>query len=134
MATLGPTLQGGDVTRSRQLVSAHEATRSSRQHTRPCSDCPWSPKSIPGWLGRLTAEEWIAAAHGETHVDCHTLIGPQCAGVAIYRANVCKLPRDPEQLRLPADRTRVFPNAAAFRDHHRRLLVLQDDPTRTGIR
>ena len=123
------------MSRGRQFVSGHEATVSGRQHKRPCSDCPWSPKSLPGWLGNMTVEEWIAAAHGEARVDCHTLIGPQCAGFAIYRANVCKRPRDPDQLRLPADRTLVFANAPAFRDHHRRLPVLHDHVTkRTGTR
>lgn len=123
------------MSRRRQFIGGNEATVSSRQHKRPCSDCPWSPNSLAGWLGDMTAQEWLAAAHGEARVDCHALIGPQCAGMAIYRANVCKLPRDPEQLRLPADRTLVFAGPVAFRDHHTRLPVLHDQTTkRTGTR
>lgn len=125
------------MTRRRQFISSDEAKVSSRQHERPCSDCPWSPTSLRGWLGSLTAEEWLEVAHGEGRVDCHTLIGPQCAGLAIYRANVCKRPRDPEQLQLPANRTLAFAGPAAFRDHHSKLPVLHEhDQTtkRTGTR
>lgn len=92
----------------RRLVSSDEATPSRTQHTRPCGDCPWRRDALEGWLGNLTADAWLAAAHGDARIDCHTLIGPQCAGSAIYRANVCKLPRDPATLRLPADRRNVF--------------------------
>jgi len=42
---------------------------------RPCNDCPWRRKSCAGWLGPFGIK--------------------QCAGAAVYRANVCKSPRDP---------------------------------------
>jgi hypothetical protein len=66
----------------------------------------------------MSAEEWVLAAHGECEVECHTLTGVQCAGIAIYRANVCKTPRDPKILRLPTDREKVFANPTEFRTHH----------------
>jgi hypothetical protein len=106
--------------RRRQLVSADEAVRATSQHTRPCSDCPWRRDALPGWLGSMTADEWTAAVHGEASVECHTLLGAQCAGAAIYRANICKLPRDPRQLRLPKDRAAVFGRPGEFISHHER--------------
>lgn len=79
---------------------------------------------MAGWLGSLSIEDWIAAAHGEAQVDCHTLIGAQCAGIAIYRANVYKRVRDPLAMHLPADRVAVFESPVAFATHHRQLPVL----------
>lgn len=46
----------------RRLVSSDEAVDTDRQHVRPCPDCPWSRKSLPGWLGGLTPEDWIRLA------------------------------------------------------------------------
>ena len=102
----------------RRLVTADEARPATTQHTTPCGDCPWRVDALPGWLGSNTPEEWLQAAHGEARVECHTLLGAQCAGAATYRANVCKIPRDADQLRLPADRTGVFPTPMAFRAYH----------------
>jgi hypothetical protein len=104
----------------KQLISSDEAVPAKSQHKRPCSDCPWSRGALPGWLGGFTVDEWLAAAHGEEHIDCHTLKGAQCAGAAIYRANVCKSPRDPAALVCEPDAAKVFTTPAAFRDHHAR--------------
>lgn len=98
----------------KQLITADEAP----QITKPCSDCPWARHALAGWLGALSADEWLAAAHGEATADCHALKGPQCAGMAIYRANVAKLPRDPKALKLPADREAVFATPSEFKEHH----------------
>lgn len=113
----------------RQLISTREAIPAKSQHKKPCSDCPWARTALNGWLGSNTAEEWLHFAHGEAEVECHALTGVQCAGVAIYRANVCKVPRDPDQLRLPADRTAVFANPREFLEHHAKLpgLLEPDD-------
>lgn len=89
--------------------------RTKQQHTSPCADCPWARKSIPGWLGEHTAEEWLLYAHGEAIIPCHC-VTHQCAGAAIYRANVCK--RVPEGgLKLPSDKNRVF-SFNEFKAHH----------------
>jgi hypothetical protein len=53
-------------------------------------------------------------------VDCHTVSNQQCAGAAIYRANVCKEPRRQELLRLPADKVKVFAWPTEFWAHHRK--------------
>lgn len=99
-------------------MTSEEAKPSKKQHTKPCSDCPWTRTSLNGWLGSASVGWWIDIAHSETLVDCHTVSNQQCAGITIYRANVCKLTRDPEILRLPADRKTVFASRVEFVDHH----------------
>lgn len=108
---------------------------SNTQHVQPCSDCPWRRDALPSWLGALSVEDWIQAAHGEARIDCHVrqlskrdfrvAQGPaargrslECAGAAIYRANVCKTLRDPSRFKLPPDRAAVFATPAEFRAYH----------------
>ena len=98
----------------------------TKQHSTPCHDCPWRKKlAIPTWLGDLSAEDWVRLAHGEGIAMCHTksvaddiAVDPQCAGLAIYRSNVCKSVRDPDALKLPADRENVFTSRAEFLEYH----------------
>lgn len=119
-----------------QFITTEEAREAAGQHKAPCSDCPWSRRSAAGWLGASTREEWLADAHGESQIDCHTLLGAQCAGAAIYRANVCKRPRDASLLLLPADREKVFATKQEFWEHHDMLRVAglraypSDEPNR----
>jgi hypothetical protein len=101
-----------------QLITHDQAKPCKEQITQPCTDCPWARTALPGWLGALTADEWLREAHGEARIDCHTLKGPQCAGAAIYRANMLKLPRDRNTLRLPKDKTKVFATPTEFKNHH----------------
>jgi hypothetical protein len=102
----------------RQLITYDQAKPAKKQHTKPCSDCPFARTAVRGWLGPYTAEEWVRLIHGEGKVECHTLIGPQCAGAAIYRGNVCKDPRDSSLLTLPKNVTLVFRNPQEFMTHH----------------
>lgn len=102
---------------ARQLLVGSQAKPRKKQHTSPCSDCPWARKALPGWLGNSTADEWLATVHGEALIECHTT-DKQCAGAAIFRGNVCKVPRDPNILTLPADRVKVFSWNKEFKDHH----------------
>lgn len=102
----------------KRFVSSDEAVPCNTQPTKPCSDCPFARSAIRGWLGTMSPEDWMKAAHGESLIDCHTLIGPQCAGAAIYRANMCKVPRDSSQLRLEPDRKLVFSTPNEFLEHH----------------
>jgi hypothetical protein len=85
-----------------EVTTSDTAEDSNVQHSKPCHDCPWRRKAVPGWLGSMSADEWIQAAHGDGVIDCHTVKGvpqPQCVGAATYRANVCKSPRDRRALR-----------------------------------
>jgi hypothetical protein len=102
----------------KQCISSDEAPRSTVQHKRPCTDCPFARTALRGWLGELTREEWVEVLHGEERVLCHAILGPECAGAAIYRSNVCKMPRDVTLLKLPADRQLVFASPGEFVRHH----------------
>jgi hypothetical protein len=102
----------------RQMLTHRDAKPRKRQHTAPCSDCPWARKALHGWLGGMSAQEWIQAAHGESRAECHTVSNQQCAGMAIYRANVHKVVRDPSVLSLPANRVSVFASFTEFLNHH----------------
>lgn len=88
------------------------------QHTHPCADCPWARTALSGWLGGASVDSWLADAHGDGSVPCHTTTNQQCAGLAVYRANVAKSPRDPSALRLKRDAGTVFAGPEEFREHH----------------
>lgn len=108
-----------------QLISSEDAVPTDEQITKPCSDCPFARSALNGWLGGSTPQEYIQLAHSDNQIDCHTLDGPQCAGAAIYRANMAKSVRDPQVLRLPADRERVFKNPMEFIEHHSKGALTQ---------
>ena len=108
-------------TKRRYLITSDEAVETRGQTKRPCSDCPWARASLPAWLGTATKEEWIQIAHGEYKVECHTRKDNQCAGLAIYRANVAKSVRDPSVLVLPPDEKAVFSTPMEFLDHHAKV-------------
>jgi hypothetical protein len=104
-----------------KLLTCAEGKKACGQHKSPCSDCPWTRASVPGWLGDLSADEWLRTAHGEARIECHVHLGAQCAGAAIYRSNMAKRTHDSTHLRLPADRERVFATPTEFKDHHARI-------------
>lgn len=90
------------------------------QHTKPCKECPWRRVAPRGWLGDMTVETFMEHAHSESVMDCHLGNGThQCAGAAIYRANVSKRTRHPNMiLTLAADPEKVFASPKEFIDHH----------------
>lgn len=117
---------------SRKLISTDQAKRISAQHTEPCSDCPFSVYSLNGWLGGHTPEDFIHIALGDDLYPCHALRWPrreklQCAGLAVFRANMCKISRDKRALRLPADRVLVFLTPQEFIAHHEAAWVDEDE-------
>ena len=73
---------------------------------------------MPGWLGGYPVAEWLQLAHGEEEPGCHITTNQSCAGLAIFRANIAKRVRDPDALRLPADKVNVFATDGQFRTHH----------------
>lgn len=103
---------------TKQLISSKKAKPRKVQHTKPCSDCPWARTALVNWLGPLDVDEWIEVAHGDGEPGCHTTTNQSCAGLAIFRANVCKQPRDPKALRLPRDAVKVFVSDVEFKAHH----------------
>lgn len=116
---------------SKKVVAKTDAVRVKRQHTTPCSDCPFRRDSIPGWLGGYTVEQYVQIATYAEGVDCHTRRKPddmggdfhQCAGMAIYHANVLKSPRDPQAFRLPPNKSLAFAWPTEFTAHHSKVLV-----------
>lgn len=102
---------------SRKLISSDESVQSDIQHIKCCSDCPFSRQSLPGWLGGGEVDDWVRAAHSDMVLPCHVISNQQCAGAAIYRRNVCKLPRPPN-LVLDADKENVFSSPMEFTKHH----------------
>ena len=110
----------------RKCVSSDEAVAAQKQHLQPCSDCPWRRDALRGWFGGNTSETYLKAALGDAPVSCHVRGGPadpsnalwQCAGAAIFRRNIAKLPRDPSCLKLPADRETVFASPQEFLAYH----------------
>lgn len=104
--------------KKRQLLTYDPSRKAGRQIDKPCSDCPFSRTSLAGWLGSDSPEQWMGHVHGEARVECHVYGDAQCAGAAIYRANVAKKPRDRGALTLPANRAIVFASPAEFLAHH----------------
>lgn len=93
----------------------------------PCSECPWRRESWAGYLGPLTAEQWIALAQSDFPIMCHKTIEEsdnyegtfQCAGAATFRANIAKSPRRPDVVTGPVDRENVFASPQEFIEHHK---------------
>jgi hypothetical protein len=97
---------------------------------KPCNDCPWRRVAMRGWLGPHSAAEWLRIAHGEQPIACHQTIRRedweaeglrQCAGAAIFRKNVAKLPRwDQDAARqFKPDTETVFASDAEFEEYHK---------------
>lgn len=105
----------------RKLIASNINNVSNKQHRTPCSDCPFRRDSLPGWLGGIPAEFFTETAHGEGTYNCHVIVNQQCAGMAVYRANVCKTPRYIAALALPADKQKVFAWPTEFLEHHIKL-------------
>lgn len=101
----------------RRLISSDEAVVGKVQHKKPCSDCPWARTALNGWLGGGSIDDWLFTAHSDHVVDCHTIKNTQCAGLAIYRKNVCKRV-EPPNLVLDRDEALVFGTPMEFRAHH----------------
>ncbi len=108
---------------SERFKTSSQAVVCSKQHNKPCGDCPWTNKSLPGWLGSDTVEDWLSIAHSDVISECHTRKRTktkfwQCAGLATYRANVAKGSRD-GMLKLPKDKEAAFASPLEFVRHHK---------------
>lgn len=112
-------------TRRKVLLTTADSVSVVKQHKAPCSDCPWARKSLAGWTGPNEPQVWVAVAHSDQTVDCHTRRSRdtrrqfQCAGAAIFRANVRKAPRYDSLLMLPPNEQTVFSNDSEFLAHHK---------------
>lgn len=103
----------------------------------PCPQCAFTRSSIPGALGGSPPEVYIGQAYGPFYVPCHMQYGEresmaqvkaeceqihQCAGMAIFRANLGIDRHLPGALtKLPKDPALVFATEAEFLSHHMRV-------------
>lgn len=97
---------------------------------KPCKECPWRRKAMAGWLGsQFSAEEWLALALSDEALPCHLTITDEsdpfdhrpivhCVGTGIFRANICKMPRDRNIPREAPDKKTVFASLQEFAAHH----------------
>jgi len=106
----------------KKLISSDEAVPVSRQPTAPCSDCPFRVDALPGWLGGSSPQDFVEIALSDVPYACHALLGAQCAGLAIFRANISKIPRDRAVLRLAANKKTVFANVNGFLAYHQQRI------------
>lgn len=100
----------------RKLIANGEGKRATKPLTAPCSDCPMRRDALPGWLGGYSADEYRMLSHSDCKVECHVHNGSRCAGMAIYRTNVCKW--QPPEDKLPGDEFAVFSTPMEFMAHH----------------
>lgn len=106
-----------------------------KQHTTPCSTCPFGRKVDPGALGGSKPGVYIGQCEAGFRVPCHSAIDyedpewnskargletPQCAGLATFRANLSipGLPGRVANLSLPANHAAVFSSYVEFLAHH----------------
>lgn len=103
----------------------------------PCPDCPFSRGVKPGALGGSSIPTYLGQAHGPFMLPCHkhcdfddpdwkakARYTPQCAGAAMFRANVGVAGMMPEAIHaLPSNPDQVFASAAEFLAHHSQVPV-----------
>jgi hypothetical protein len=102
-----------------------------KQHTTPCSECPFRRTTEPGHLGGSSPLTYVGQAYGPFFLPCHSTHdykslearlnteNLQCAGAAIHRANIGRSELMPDPLlKLPADTETVFATQAEFLAHH----------------
>lgn len=101
----------------------------------PCPACPFSRTVKPGALGGSPATTYIGQAQGPFILPCHvhcnfddpqwkskTMETPQCAGAAIFRANLGVDSTLPDMVhKLPPNHKYVFSTHAEFLSHHMAL-------------
>ena len=103
----------------------------------PCSGCPFKRKSLPGWTGSATPDEFIIATLSEVEMPCHMTVDYEdedwleesqeaeyCIGSRIFFENICKMPRNPDLLKAPKVQRSddVFSSRQEFLDHHNSLV------------
>jgi hypothetical protein len=107
-----------------KLIHTVNAPVTKRQHTSPCSDCPFLRDAVPGWLGMTPPEKWEDMAQSfDGHAVCHALKKENgnrwdCVGLAIYRANIGRTAR-PYELQAEPNTDLVF-SEGEFVEHHRK--------------
>lgn len=102
---------------------------------KPCSDCPFRRKAMPGWLGAGSPESFIDCMQRDEPLPCHQTIdydnphwlvewmhqknGNACAGSLIFMANKLQRPHTPGFPTMEPDHETVFSNTVEFVRYHR---------------
>lgn len=110
----------------------------AEQHKSPCSACPFHRGVQPDALGGSSPEKYVGQVTGPFWLPCHmhsNFADPnwktdtskaQCAGAAIFRANVGVIDKMPDALlHLPPDPNKVFASYTEFYAHHKQITVEQ---------
>lgn len=101
---------------------------------KPCKECPFSRSCEPGALGGSSWQTYVGQIVGPFLLNCHaakdydklkdSLEGVQCAGAAIFRANVCVSYFLPDALlKSEPDSDLVFEYFSEFVAHHEQISV-----------
>jgi hypothetical protein len=110
---------------------------SCRKYSRkkPCKECPFSRAIEPGATGGADPSVYVGQAYGPFWLPCHmdkdythatanqkANVLAQCAGAAIFRANVGVEDQMPPWVhQLPADTTLSFASPAELIAHHGKM-------------
>ncbi len=100
---------------------------------KPCNECPFRRKSIPGWMGDATPEEFIEATMADAAMPCHMTVDYEdpnwpsmnqpetsyCYGALVFFRNTCKKSRDKERPIAEPSKD-VFAHRMEFLNHHLR--------------
>ncbi len=102
-----------------------------KQHTKPCAECPFRRDIKPGLLGGSPVETYVGQSVLPFWLPCHCDKNyafkaskfdevTQCAGTAIFRANLGVSWLMPKSLlNLPGDTQIVFGSVSQFVAHHK---------------
>lgn len=96
---------------------------------KPCAECPFARATAPGMTGGASPLVYIGQTSGPFLLSCHMDPGYeanrrspallQCAGAAIFRANIGVASKMPKALHaLDADHKLVFSTPAELLAHH----------------
>jgi hypothetical protein len=102
---------------------------------KPCNDCPFRRRSLRGWLGSSSPEQFSATVQSEMPMPCHETIdysdpgwqitqlddAALCAGALIHMRNQFKSPRDPKlsaAVNAVEPQKNVFQWPHEFIEHH----------------
>lgn len=102
---------------------------------KPCSDCPFRRRAMPGWLGASSPEGFLDCMNRDEPLPCHQTVdyddpdwlskwqaqenGSMCAGTLIFMANKMQRPRTRGFPTMLPDKTEVFSDSLEFVRHHR---------------
>lgn len=106
----------------------------TKKRKAPCAECPYSRACPPNALGNSPPEVYVGQGQGPFWLPCHMDVDfddpnwkidytrQQCAGAAIYRANIGADKLMPDSLhRLPPEDATVFKTPAELLAHHKQI-------------